>query len=212
MSAPKIAVLDYGMGNLRSVCKALETVGAAPALVTDTAGLAGADAIVFPGQGAIGDCVASLQNSGLDDALRGWIADDRPYLGICLGLQALFEHSEESGGPGLGVFSGKVARFRLPPEYKIPHMGWNEARFEREDSPLREGLPASGSQYYFVHSYYVAPEDPSIILCRTDYGGDFVSGVWRGNCFATQFHPEKSQANGLRIYRNFLECVTRSLV
>src|SRR5690606_9631202 len=126
--------------------------------------------------------------------------------GICLGLQALFEFSEESDEPALGVFPGRVLHFRLPPEFKIPHIGWNKVRFVREDSPLRKGL-GTEDQFYFVHSYYVAPEDPSIALCTTEYGVEFVSGVQKGNCFATQFHPEKSQANGLTLYRNFVEGV-----
>jgi imidazole glycerol-phosphate synthase subunit HisH len=207
MSAPVIAVIDYGMGNLRSVCKALEAVGAETRLVADPAGLEGAAGMVFPGQGALGDCIKALRESGMDKAIKAWIADDKPYLGVCLGLQALFEHSEEADEPGLGIFAGRVARFRLPPELKIPHMGWNEARFIREDSPLRRGLESSGEQFYFVHSYYVIPEDPSIVLCVTEYGWAFVSAIQKGNCFATQFHPEKSQEKGLAIYRNFVEAV-----
>lgn len=207
MSKPDIAVVDYGMGNLRSVCKALEFVGSAPRIVSEADQLSGAQGVVFPGQGALGGCVKALRKVGLEVALKDWIAADRPYLGVCLGLQALFEYSEEAEDPGLGIFAGRVARFRLPPEYKIPHMGWNEARFVQEDSPLRKGLRTSGEQFYFVHSYYVVPEDMSLALCMTDYGGEFVSGIQKGNCFATQFHPEKSQANGLTIYRNFIESV-----
>lgn len=207
MSTPDIAVVDYGMGNLRSVCKALEFVGSTPRIVAEADELAGADGVVFPGQGALGDCVKALRKTGLETALKEWIAADRPYLGICLGLQALFEHSEEARDPGMGIFPGRVARFRLPSEFKIPHMGWNEARFVQEDSPLRKGLRSTGEQFYFVHSYYVIPEDPALALCVTDYGGEFVSGIQKGNCFATQFHPEKSQENGLAIYRNFIEAV-----
>src|SRR5690606_6123940 len=135
--------------------------------------------IVFPGQGALGDCVKALRKTGLEAAIRDWIAADRPYLGICLGLQALFEFSEESDEPALGVFPGRVLHFRLPPEFKIPHIGWNKVRFVREDSPLRKGL-GTEDQFYFVHSYYVAPEDPSIALCTTEYGVEFVSGVQKG--------------------------------
>lgn len=207
MNAADIAVIDYGMGNLRSVCKAVEFVGARPRLVCEAADLEGVDAIVFPGQGALGDCIKLLKKTGLDGAIKDWIAADKPYLGICLGLQALFDYSEEADEPGLGIFRGKVARFRLPPEFKIPHMGWNEARFVREDSPLRKGLDISGEQFYFVHSYYVIPEDSSLTLCVTDYGLSFVSAIQKGSCFATQFHPEKSQAKGLAIYRNFVEAV-----
>lgn len=212
MSKPEIAVVDYGMGNLRSVCKALEHVGATPRIVSEADQLGGADGIVFPGQGALGDCVKALREVGLEVALKDWIEADRPYLGICLGLQALFEYSEEAEEPGLGLFAGRVARFQLPRVFKIPHMGWNEARFVQEDSPLRKGLRTGGEQFYFVHSYYVIPEDPNLALCVTDYGGDFVSGIQRGNCYATQFHPEKSQANGLAIYRNFIESVGRASV
>jgi imidazole glycerol-phosphate synthase subunit HisH len=207
MGAPDIAVIDYGMGNLRSVCKALEAVGARARLVSDPAGLGEAAGIVFPGQGALGDCMRSLRRSGFDTAIKDWIADGRPYLGICLGLQALFERSEEAEEPGLGVFEGRVARFDLPGQFKIPHMGWNEARFIRDDSPLRKNLNRTGEQFYFVHSYYVIPEDPSIVLCVTQYGWAFVSAIEKGNCFATQFHPEKSQAKGLTIYRNFVETI-----
>lgn len=212
MSKADIAVVDYGMGNLRSVCKALEFVGAAPRIVAEADGLADATGVVFPGQGALGDCVKALRKVGLEEALREWIAADRPYLGICLGLQALFERSEEADEPGLGIFPGRVARFDLPPEYKIPHMGWNAARFLRGDSPLRKGLASTGEAFYFVHSYHVIPDDPELALCITDYGGDFVSGIQRGNCFATQFHPEKSQENGLRIYRNFVEAAGGDLL
>lgn len=212
MSAPKIAVIDYGMGNLRSVCKALEFVGASPVLIADADGLGDAAGVVFPGQGALGDCIRALKQNGLDTAVKEWIAADKPYLGVCLGLQALFEYSEEADEPGLGIFAGRVIRFRLPREYKIPHMGWNEARFVQENSPLHKGLGIEGEQFYFVHSYYVVPDDPSIALCTTDYGIEFVSGVQKGNCFATQFHPEKSQANGLTIYRNFVEAVAACIV
>ncbi len=209
MSALSIAVIDYGMGNLRSVCKALEFVGAEPMLASDPGDLASAAGVVFPGQGALGDCMAALNRNGLRNALREWIAADKPYLGVCLGLQALFEHSEEADEPGLGVFAGKVVRFRLPAAFKIPHMGWNEVRFIQQDSPLRHGMAAEGEQFYFVHSYYVVPEDRDLVLCETDYGGTFVSAIARGNCYATQFHPEKSQANGLLLYRNFVERVVR---
>ena len=150
MSSPTIAVIDYGMGNLRSVCKALEFVGARPILIEDPAGLEDASAIVFPGQGALEGCVKALKKTGLDTAIRDWIAADKPYLGICLGLQALFEYSEEANVPALGVFPGRVVRFHLPPEFKIPHMGWNQIRFLQEDSPLRKGL-GEEDQFYFVH-------------------------------------------------------------
>jgi glutamine amidotransferase len=200
----KIAIIDYGMGNLRSVARAMQTTGAEVRIIAAPAEMAWADGVVFPGQGAIVDTMTFLKQTGFDDALRRWIAADKPYLGICLGLQALFEVSEEGGGtPCLGIFPGKVVRFRLPPELKVPHMGWNTVRFLQPDSPLVAGLRAEGEAFYFVHSYYVVPENRTVILAECDYGRPFVCGIARGNCYATQFHPEKSQARGLLLYRNF---------
>jgi glutamine amidotransferase len=203
--APKIALINYGMGNLKSVSKALESVGAQVEIVTDGSGFDGADGVVLPGVGALGDCVGPLRSAGLDTSIREWIGSDQPFLGVCLGLQALFETSEEGEVSGLGIFPGKVVRFDRPKEYKIPHMGWNQVSFEQKDSPLCEGLVSGEDQFYFVHSYYVVPEDPELILGTTDYGGCFVSAIGRGKCFATQFHPEKSQGKGLQLYRNFVE-------
>lgn len=203
---PKLAVLDYGMGNLRSVVKAWEHVGADAVLVQTPAELAGRDALVFPGQGAIVDCMTALRRTGFDHAIREWIAADRPFFGICLGLQALFESSEEGGGtPGLGIFPGSVRRFRFPPEagLKIPHMGWNPVSFSG-DAPTASGL--EGASFYFVHSYRAVPVDPTLVWGRTEYGGEaFCSAIRRGRCHATQFHPEKSQAKGLQLYRQYLE-------
>ena len=153
--------------------------------------------------GALRDCVASLRATGLAETVREWIAADRPFLGVCLGMQALFEFSEEGGVAGLGVFPGRVVRFRRAPEYKIPHMGWNTVRFVQPDSPLRSGLSTEGEAFYFVHSFHCAPADPALVLAECDYGGAFTAAIGRGRCFATQFHPEKSQAKGLQIYRNF---------
>ncbi len=205
MSA-NIAVIDNGICNLRSVTKALEAVGARPVVVHTPSEVAAADAagLVLPGVGALRDCVASLRATGLADTVRGWIDDDRPFLGVCLGMQALFEHSEEGNITGLGILSGKVIRFRRPPELKIPHMGWNTIRFAQPDSALGSGLSTEGEAFYFVHSYHVVPGDANLTLAECDYGGNFVAAVARGNCFATQFHPEKSQAKGLQIYRNFV--------
>ncbi|MEX2382512.1 MAG: imidazole glycerol phosphate synthase subunit HisH [Opitutales bacterium] len=204
---PKIAVIDYGMGNLRSVCKALEHTGAEPLIARTPRDLNEVHGIVFPGQGALGDCVLSLKESGLDEAIRNWITADKPFFGICLGLQALFEYSEEGDSAGLAIFPGRVVRFRLPPLLKIPHMGWNTVHFRQPGSPLIRGMNMSDEAFYFVHSYYVVCEDPAIVLCTTDYGGEFVSGVGWGNCFAVQFHPEKSQARGLLLYQNFVGVV-----
>ncbi len=201
---PRIAVIDYGMGNLRSVARALEAAGATPTIIRSPDGMAAADGVVFPGQGAIVDTMTFLRQTGFDAAVRDWIAADRPYLGICLGLQALFEESEEGGGtPALGIFPGRIVRFRLPPDYKVPHMGWNTVRFVQAGSPLCAGLRPEGEEFYFVHSYYVVPAQPALLLADCDYGGRFVCGIARGNCFAIQFHPEKSQARGLQVYRNF---------
>lgn len=200
-----IAVIDTGICNLRSVTKALEAVGATIQVVRNPAELAASRArgLVLPGVGALRDCVASLRASQLDASVRGWITDDRPFLGVCLGMQALFEHSEEGNITGLGVFPGKVVRFQRPREFKIPHMGWNTVRFAQPDSPLRAQLAVEGESFYFVHSFHCQPADPRLVLAECDYGGVFCAAVGRGRVFATQFHPEKSQAKGLQIYRNF---------
>ena len=202
---PSIAVIDTGICNLRSVTKALEAVGAPVRVVRTPKEVAAADArgLVLPGVGALRDCVASLRTSKLDATVRDWIAADRPFLGVCLGMQALFEHSEEGGITGLGIFPGKVVRFRRPPEFKIPHMGWNTLRFTQPRSPLAAGLSPDGEAFYFVHSFYCEPADRALVLAECDYGGAFCAAIARGRVFATQFHPEKSQAKGLQIYRNF---------
>ena len=200
---PKLAVIDYGMGNLRSVLKAWQHVGADARLIHQPDEMDGADAVIFPGQGAIVDAMALLRETGFDGAIRDWIAADRPFFGICLGFQALFEHSEEGDSAGLGIFPGQVKRFRIDSSLKIPHMGWNAVTFA-EGAPLTEGLVSGQDQFYFVHSYYVETSDASINLFEADYGGTFVAGIHRGQCYATQFHPEKSQAKGLHLYRNFL--------
>jgi glutamine amidotransferase len=210
LAPPILAVIDNGICNLRSVAKAVEAVGGAVRVVRTPAEMAAARAIglILPGVGALRDCVAALQATGLDATVRDWIAADRPFLGVCLGLQVLFEHSEEGGGvTGLGIFPGRVVRFQRPPEFKVPHMGWNTVRFVRRGTPLQAGLRDEGEAFYFVHSYYVVPADRSLVLAECDYGGPFVSAITRGSCFATQFHPEKSQARGLQVYRNFVALV-----
>jgi imidazole glycerol-phosphate synthase subunit HisH len=213
MSAP-IAVIDTGICNLRSVTKALEAVGASPVVVRTPAELAGsgAEALVLPGVGALRDCVLSLRSSGLDAKVREWIAGDRPFLGVCLGMQALFDQSEEGGVKGLGIIPGRVVRFRVAPALKVPHMGWNTIRFTQEGSPLQDGLADEGESFYFVHSYHCVPADRGIVLAECDYGSPFVAAIGRGRMFATQFHPEKSQARGLRIYRNFAASATAPLI
>jgi glutamine amidotransferase len=210
-----IAIIDYGMGNLRSVQKAFETAGHAAVVTRDPRAIAGAARIVLPGVGAFADCMANLEQYGLVEPIRKAIASGKPFLGICLGLQLLFTESEEFGlHKGLGVLAGRVKKFPFghgcAPEVngqggrlKVPHMGWNGVAVQREAPPLK-GV-ASGEHFYFVHSYYVEPEDKSVAATVTDYGVPFVSSVWRDNIFACQFHPEKSQAAGLRIVRNFGE-------
>jgi glutamine amidotransferase len=200
-----IAVIDTGICNLRSVTKALEAVGASIRVVQSPAEIETAkpSGLVLPGVGALRDCVAVLCDRKLDAVVRDWIAADKPFLGVCLGMQALFERSEEGGVKGLGVFKGNVVRFRRPPEFKIPHMGWNTVRFVQPGSPLSVHLAADTEAFYFVHSFYCVPADPALVLGECDYGGTFCAAIARGRCFATQFHPEKSQAKGLQIYGNF---------
>ena len=208
-SATKIAVIDNGICNLRSVTKALEAVGAAPCIVQTPAEVHASNAagLVLPGVGALRDCVAALHTTGLDRTVQEWIAADRPFLGVCLGMQALFEKSEEGGVIGLGVFPGEVVRFRIPATFKIPHMGWNTVQFVQASSPLASSLMREGEAFYFVHSFHCVPKDRSLVLAECDYGGAFTAAIGRGRCFATQFHPEKSQAKGLQIYRNFATVV-----
>jgi glutamine amidotransferase len=204
-----IAVIDTGICNLRSVTKALEAVGATIQVVRTPEEIVAADArgIVLPGVGALRDCVASLRASKLDTAVRDWIAADQPFLGVCLGMQALFEHSEEGNITGLGIFPGKVVRFQRPPEFKIPHMGWNTVRFVQPNSPLAANLAPDGENFYFVHSFHCVPVERSLVLAECGYGGEFCCAIARGRVFATQFHPEKSQAKGLQVYRNFASVV-----
>ena len=201
MKSSSIGVVDYGSGNLRSVCKALEASGASTTLVSEASRLEGFDAIVVPGVGSFGDCAANLQATGLWDPLREWIQAGRPYLGICLGYQLLFEASEESPGvSGLGVLPGTVIRFSEA-GLKVPHMGWNSLSDLK--GPLFEGLPEETS-FYFVHSFYPVPADPSLASSTCEYGHRFAASISRGALHATQFHPEKSQAAGLAVLRNFL--------
>ena len=196
-----LGVVDYGSGKLRSVCKALEAAGAAARLVTSPAQLNAADAVVVPGVGAFADCAANLRATGLWDPLKEWIRAGRPYLGICLGYQLLFESSEESPGvEGLGVLAGRVVRFPAG-ALKVPHMGWNTITALR--GPLYAGIPEA-TPVYFVHSFYPVPADPFLTSATCEYGAPFAASVSRGSLHATQFHPEKSQAAGLAILGNFL--------
>ncbi|MDP1808938.1 MAG: imidazole glycerol phosphate synthase subunit HisH [Actinomycetota bacterium] len=195
-----IAIIDYGMGNLRSVQKGFEKVGVDAVIADEPAAVARAQGVVLPGVGAFVDAIGHLRESGLDRAVLDAIAGGKPFLGICLGLQLLFEKSYEDGEhTGLGVFAGTVER--ISADVKIPHMGWNQVKQVRE-SPLFHNVP-DGADFYFVHSYVAKPADASVILATTDYGGDFASGVARDNVWAFQFHPEKSGLIGLQILRNF---------
>jgi glutamine amidotransferase len=203
-----IALLDYGSGNLRSVHKALLKVGADVRVVQRPEEMSAADAVVLPGVGAFDDCIQALSRQGLFDAARRFIRSGRPFLGICVGYQALFEKSDEfnSCAVGLGIFEGKVVRFSEQPGLKVPQIGWNQLEDINSSCPLLRGIP-SGSYVYFVHSFFPRPADPSIIATRTTYGETFASAVWRDNVYATQFHPEKSQQVGLQLLENFIEIV-----
>lgn len=203
MSAPKVTIVDYQMGNLRSVQKALEHVGAEATISNEPSAIAQADRLILPGVGAFRDAIREIRQRGLVEPIRDFIDSGRPFLGICLGLQLLFDVSEEGGAfEGLGVLPGRVVRFDLPTDYKVPHMGWNRVTQEQKGLPIFQQLP-SDPHFYFVHSYYVRPDDASLCWLSCDYGGRFCAAVARGNVMATQFHPEKSQANGLRLLENF---------
>mgnify|MGYP001011457025 FL=1 len=204
-----LALIDYGSGNLRSVHKALLAVGADVRLVTRGEELRDAHGLVLPGVGAFDDCLNALQRQELLGASLDFIRSGRPFLGICVGYQALFDRSEEfqSCARGMEWFRGPVVRF--PSTLKVPQIGWNQLQIARPDCPLYQGVP-DGSYAYFVHSFYPRPDDPSIVATWTTYGQPFASSVWRDNVFATQFHPEKSQAVGLAILRNFVQLVRRA--
>jgi glutamine amidotransferase len=197
-----IVIVDYGMGNLRSVQKGLEKVGHQAVVSGDPAEVRRATKVILPGVGAFPDAMAELNRRGLIAPLRETVAAGKPFLGICLGLQLLFETGTEGGRfEGLGLLTGEVARFNVPREFKVPHMGWNRLHIRRP-TPLTEGL-SPGPFMYFVHSYYVVPRDPHVIACETDYYRPFTSMICRDRLFACQFHPEKSQADGLRLLQNF---------
>jgi len=203
-----IAIVDYGMGNLRSVEKGFLKVGVDARVVSDPRSIEDARGVVLPGVGAFRDCIRNLEEADLAEAIVRVIEKGKPYLGICLGLQVLFSESEEFGlSRGLDIFRGRVVRFPAGP-LKVPHMGWNSVRILRRP-PLFNGIPDEG-YFYFVHSYYVVPEDRGIIAATTDYGLEFTSMVWKDNLFATQFHPEKSQELGLRVLKGFGDFVMRS--
>lgn len=201
-----IAVIDYGVGNLRSVAKAFEYIGQTVMVTADPEKVLEADKVVLPGVGAFGKSMEQLERSGMVPVVKAVIASGRPFLGICLGLQMLFEESceifggRETGYPGLGILPGKVLRFEAA-DLKVPQIGWNQIR-KTQDNPLWQGVP-DGSYVYFVHSYYVKPEDSKVVACTTGYGIEYCSGINTGNLFAVQFHPEKSSAVGLQMLKNF---------
>jgi glutamine amidotransferase len=203
VARPEIVIVDYGMGNLRSVQKAFEAVGHAAVITADPDAVSGAQKVVLPGVGAFQDAVAKLRETGLADAVSDHIRGGRPFLGICLGLQMLFTRGHEDGlHAGLDLVPGEVVGFTPQPGLKVPHMGWNTLTLTRPGCPLFAGLPLDPA-FYFVHGYYAAPLDASTVAATADYPGPFCAAVWRDNVYATQFHPEKSQAFGLAVLKNF---------
>jgi imidazole glycerol-phosphate synthase subunit HisH len=197
-----IRIIDYGMGNLRSVQKAFQHVGHDAEITNDPAKVLSADKLVLPGVGAFEDAMRELRDRQLIEPICAAIDSGKPFLGICLGLQLLFDVSFENGThSGLGVLRGEVVRFDIPREYSVPHMGWNQLSI-RGKPPILEGVE-EGAYVYFVHSYYVVPKDQSVVAAETDYGGAFCSMIRRDNLYAAQFHPEKSQSLGLRMLKNF---------
>ncbi len=202
-----IAVVDYDMGNLHSVCKGLENVGAVPKITDSPAVIEQADAVVLPGVGSFDPAMQNLRSRNLIEPITSAIASGKPFLGICLGLQILFESSEEGVEPGLGVIAGKVRRFRSEPGLTIPHMGWNQLEFAQPNLPLWEGLP-SDPWVYFVHSYYVDPVDLQVRSAMVTHGSQNVTAaIAKGNLMAVQFHPEKSSTTGLQMLSNFVSLV-----
>jgi imidazole glycerol phosphate synthase glutamine amidotransferase subunit len=201
----KVGIIDYGGGNLRSVENALRELGQSPVIVASPADVADASRLILPGQGAFGDTMERLESRGLVSFLKEWIAADRPYFGICVGYQILFDASEEAPGiSGLGVVPGIVRRFADEPGLKIPHMGWNSALSKRGETAVWKGLGET-PYFYYVHSYFPDPQDPAVVVAETCYGTQtFAAAVEKGKLFACQFHPEKSQQTGIRLIRNFL--------
>ncbi len=209
---PVIAVVDYDMGNLHSACKGLEKAGARTKVTDSPAVIERADAVVLPGVGAFDPAVQHLRSRGLEEPIKQAIKSGKPFLGICLGLQILFEGSEEGTEPGLGIVAGTVRRFRSEPGITIPHMGWNHLDFTQPDSPLWQQLSGS-PQVYFVHSYYVDPVDPNIRAATVTHGSQTVTAaIAQGNLMAVQFHPEKSSTTGLQILSNFVAQVKTTVL
>ncbi|MFB3885627.1 MAG: imidazole glycerol phosphate synthase subunit HisH [Thermodesulfobacteriota bacterium] len=203
---PKIVIIDYGMGNLRNVQRGFEKIGLEAKVTRSKKEIQRSSAIVLPGVGAFRDCMINLERYGLIEPILQSIEKGKPYLGICLGLQVLFSESEEFGcHKGLDLIKGRVVKFEADPDHKVPHMGWNTVEIKRE-IPMLQGI-VSGDYFYFVHSYYVVPEETEWTLTLTDYGKPFVSSICKENLFATQFHPEKSQEKGLRVLENFVKSI-----
>ena len=201
-----LTIIDYGSGNLRSVQKALEQQGVTAAITSDPNEVAESERLVLPGVGAFADAMRALVERDLVDPIQRHLAADRPFLGICMGLQLLFETGWEGGRhDGLAVLAGDVARFELPADYKVPHMGWNEVGWRAGSGPAAAFAGEPPPFFYFVHSYHVRPADPELVIAETNYGRPFCSAVRRGRLLATQFHPEKSQACGMRLLRFFLD-------
>lgn len=198
-----IGIIDYGMGNLGSVSNAMRFLGLEARIIGKKNEMDACKAVILPGVGAFGDCMGHLEEHGFVDAIQQWVQAGRPLMGICLGLQALFESSEESPGvAGLGLLKGIVKRFDVAAELKVPQIGWNRMAQIQPDCPLFKGIEDQAF-FYLVHSYYVSPAERSIVAGETEYGMEYCSCVWQENIFATQFHPEKSQAAGLRMLENF---------
>jgi imidazole glycerol-phosphate synthase subunit HisH len=201
-----LAIVDYGVGNLRSAQKAFETLGQPAEITSDPERIAAAPAVVLPGQGAFGTCMENLAAAGLVEPVRQAARSGRPFLGICVGMQILFDESEESPGvPGLGIFGGRVVRFPRDPDRKVPHMGWNQLKIARRVPAL--ATVENGAYVYFVHSYHPVPVDPGVVATTTSYGLDFVSSVGRDNVYAGVFHPEKSQRVGLALLAGFVRTI-----
>lgn len=198
-----IGIIDYGMGNLGSVTNAFRFLELDAKIVTAKQEMEDCRALILPGVGAFGDCMSHLVEHDFVDSIHSWVQAGKPLMGICLGLQALFQSSEESPGvPGLGIFNGTVKKFDLPKELKVPQIGWNRMKEVQPDCPLFLDIPDE-SFFYLVHSYYVCPDDGSIAAGKTEYGIEYTSCVWKDNVFATQYHPEKSQDVGLQMLKNF---------
>jgi glutamine amidotransferase len=205
-----IGIVDYDIGNLRSVQKAFQHVGGEAVFVRTPEEIARVDALVLPGVGAFGDCVRCLAKSGMWNDVLAWAKSERPFFGICVGFQMLFESSEEAPGqPGLGVFAGEVKSFSSRHGLKIPQIGWNTVTVRQPGVPLLAGI-ATGDFVYFVHSFYVAPKDSALVALESEYGDTFAAAIARGNLVATQFHPEKSQRAGLQMVKNFAELAEKT--